>query len=169
VSLRASITRPRSRDPGLRSPHEFSLRLWSSCSHKLQRDSCDKYYRFLSVLDAYKIPLINLVDTPPVVPGEDEEKLGLLRHGGKIIDLYATTSIPKISIVLRQAYGDAGAFIMGVSKSMGADICYAWPNAIMAVEISEMNIHKAYKGGGIEEDAYRNHRHRSGYRRCSPP
>lgn len=120
----------------------------------LQRDSCDKYYRFLSVLDAYNIPLINLVDTPPYVPGEDEEKLGLLRHGGKIIDLYATTTIPKISVVLRQAYGDAGAFIMGVSKSMGADICYAWPNAIMAVEISEMNIHKAYMGGGVEEDAY---------------
>jgi propionyl-CoA carboxylase beta chain len=120
----------------------------------LERNSCDKYYRFLSVLDAYNIPLINLVDTPPYVPGENEEKLGLLRHGGKIIDLYATTTIPKISIVLRQAYGDGGAFIMGVSKSMGTDICYAWPNAIMAVEISEMNIHKAYKGGGVEEDAY---------------
>ena len=120
----------------------------------LEGNSCDKYYRFLSVLDAYNIPLINLVDTPPYVPGENEEKLGLLRHGGKIIDLYATTTIPKISIVLRQAYGDAGAFIMGVSKSMGADICYAWPNAIMAVEISEMNIHKAYKGGGVEEDAF---------------
>jgi len=120
----------------------------------LERNCCDKYYRFLSVLDAYNVPLISLVDTPLYIPGEEEEKLGLLRHGGKIIDLYATATIPKISVVLRQAYGDAGAFIMGVSKSMGADICYGWPNAVLAVEISEMNIHKAYEGGGVEEDAY---------------
>ena len=120
----------------------------------LERDACDKYYRFLSNLDAYNIPLINLVDTPDYIPGEEEEEVGLLRHGGKIIDVYATVSIPKISVILRRAYGDASAFIMGVSKGMGADICYAFPNVEMAVEVSNMNIHEVYPDGGVEDDAY---------------
>lgn len=120
----------------------------------LERDACDKYYRFLSNLDAYNIPLINLVDTPTYIPGEDEEAVGMLRHGGKIIDVYATATIPKISVILRRAYGDAGAIIMGVSKGMGADVCYAYPNVEMAVEVSNMNIHQMYPDGGVEEDAY---------------
>ncbi|MCB2173608.1 propionyl-CoA carboxylase, partial [archaeon] len=73
----------------------------------LEIDSCDKYYRFLQVLDAYNIPLVNLVDTPPVVPGEEEERKGLLRHMGKIVNVYATSTIPKIGIVLREAYADS--------------------------------------------------------------
>jgi len=119
-----------------------------------ERDACDKYYRFLSILDAYNVPLINLVDTPPEIPGEEEEALGMLRHGGKIIEVYATVTIPKISVILRRAYGDAGAIIMGVSKDMGADFCFALPNVEMAVEISDMNIHEMYKDAGVEEDAY---------------
>ncbi|MBW2086107.1 MAG: propionyl-CoA carboxylase, partial [Deltaproteobacteria bacterium] len=93
----------------------------------LEVNSCDKYYRFLQVLDAYNIPLVNLVDTPPVVPGESEEARGLLRHIGKIVDVYTTTTVPKISVVLREAYADAGSMIMGGLKSMGADLTYAWP------------------------------------------
>ena len=102
----------------------------------LEINSCDKYYRFLQVLDAYNLPLVNLVDTPPVVPGEDQEALGLLRHVGKILDAYATAAIPKISVILREAYADAGSMIMGVSKGMGVDLCYAWPIARLAVEAS---------------------------------
>jgi propionyl-CoA carboxylase beta chain len=119
----------------------------------LERNSCDKYYRFLQVLDAYNIPLVNLVDTPPVVPDEDEEEMGLLRHIGKISDVYATTTVPKISIILREAYADAGGMITGALKSMGADLTYAWPIARFAVEASDLDYREIY-GKGIEDDAY---------------
>jgi acetyl-CoA carboxylase carboxyltransferase component len=123
-------------------------------------NSCDKYYRFLQVLDAYTIPLVTLVDTPPVVPGEDHEKKGLLRHFGKIIDLYATATTPKISIIFREAYGDAGSLIMGAVKGMGVDLCYAWPIARFAVEASTQDYRKIY-GKGIEADAYTGYLNRS--------
>jgi acetyl-CoA carboxylase carboxyltransferase component len=126
----------------------------------LEVNSCDKYYRFLQVLDAYNIPLVNLVDTPPVVPGETEEARGLIRHIGKIIDVYATTTVPKISIILREAYADAGSLIMGGVKSMGTDLTYAWPLALFAVEASRMDYHKIY-AKGIEEDAYEVYLNRS--------
>jgi propionyl-CoA carboxylase beta chain len=116
-------------------------------------NSCDKYARFLQVLDAYNIPLVNLVDTPPVVPGEADERRGLLRHMGKIVDVYATTTVPKISVVLREAYADTGAMIMGVPKSMGADLVYAWPIARFGVEASRLDYREVY-GKGIEDDAY---------------
>ena len=119
----------------------------------LEINTCDKYYRFLQILDAYNIPLINLVDTPPVVPGETEESNGLIRHIGKITDVYATTTVPKISMVLREAYADAGSMIMGGLKGMGADLTYAWPIARFAVEASDVNYLEVY-GKGIEEDAY---------------
>ena len=118
----------------------------------LEINSCDKYYRFLQVLDAYNIPLINLVDTPPAVPGETEETKGLIRHMGKITATYATATIPKISIILREAYADAGSMIMGSPKSMGTDLTYAWPIARFGVEASELDYGKIY-AQGIEENA----------------
>ncbi|UCE52312.1 MAG: propionyl-CoA carboxylase [Desulfobacterales bacterium] len=126
----------------------------------LEINSCDKYYRFLQVLDAYNIPLINLLDTPPVVPGETEEAKGLIRHMGKIVDVFSTTTVPKISIVLREAYADAGSMIMGGFKSMGADLTYAWPIARFAVEASQLDYRKVY-GKGIEKDAYESYLNRS--------
>jgi acetyl-CoA carboxylase carboxyltransferase component len=119
----------------------------------MEIDSCDKYYRFLQVLDAYGIPLVTLVDTPPVVPGEEQEARGLLRHFGKILDIYATATIPKISIVLRESYADAGSLIMGGVKGMGVDLSYAWPIARFAVEASEVDYRRFY-GRGIEDDAH---------------
>ena len=126
----------------------------------LEINACDKYYRFLQILDAYNIPLVNLVDTPPVVPGESEEARGLIRHIGKIVDVYASTTVPKISIVLREAYADAGSIIMGGLKSMGADLTYAWPIARFGVEASELDYYKVY-GQGIEKDAYESYLNRS--------
>ncbi len=116
-------------------------------------EACDKYYRFLQVLDAYNIPLINLVDTPPLVPGEDQEAKGLLRHFGKILYTYATATIPKITIVLREAYADAGSIIMGGVKGLGVDLCYAWPIAQFAIQASTFDLREFYKLG-VEEDAY---------------
>ena len=126
----------------------------------LEINSCDKYYRFLQVLDAYNIPLVNLVDTPPSVPGEKEEVKGLMRHVGKITAAYATTTVPKISIILREAYADAGSMIMGGIKSMGTDLTYAWPIARFGVEASKLDYRKIY-GHGIEEDAYESYLNRS--------
>jgi acetyl-CoA carboxylase carboxyltransferase component len=126
----------------------------------LEVNSCDKYYRFLQILDAYNIPLVNLVDTPPVVPGEAEESRGLMRHIGKVTDVYATATVPKISIILREAHADAGSMIMGGVKSMGADLTYAWPIARFAVEASKLDYRKVY-GKGIEEDAYEAYLNRS--------
>jgi len=126
----------------------------------LEINSCDKYYRFLQTLDAYNIPLINLVDTPPVVPGESEEVKGLIRHMGKLVDVYATATVPKICVVLREAYADAGSLVMGALKSMGADLTYAWPIARFAVEASNLDYVKEY-GKGIEKDAYESYLNRS--------
>ena len=118
----------------------------------MEIDSCDKYYRFLQTLDAYGIPLVTLVDTPPHVPGEDQEAMGLLRHVGKILDVYATSTIPKISVVLRESYGDAGSILMGGVKGLGVDLSYAWPNARFAIEASGLDYGQVH-GKGIEEDA----------------
>ena len=118
----------------------------------LEINSCDKYYRFLQILDAYNIPLVTIVDTPPAVPGEAEEAKGLIRHLGKITAAYATATVPKISIVLREAYADAGGMIMGIPKSMGTDLTYAWPIARFGVEASELDYRTVYDQG-IEEDA----------------
>jgi acetyl-CoA carboxylase carboxyltransferase component len=126
----------------------------------LEINSCDKYYRFLQVLDAYNIPLVSLVDTPSLVPGEQEEEKGLLRHFGKILDTYTTATIPKISVVLREAYADAGSLVMGGTKGIGADLCYAWPIARFAVEASDLDYREIY-GKGIEEDAYEGYLNRS--------
>lgn len=126
----------------------------------LEINSCDKYYRFLQVLNAYNIPLVNLVDTPPFVPGEDQESIGLLRHFGKILDVYSNATIPKISIILREAYSDAGSLIMGGTKAMGVDLCYAWPITRFAVEASEIDYRGVY-GKGIEDDAYEGYLNRS--------
>jgi len=123
-------------------------------------DSCDKYYRFLQVLDAYNIPLVNLVDTPPLVPGEDQEGKGLLRHFGKILDTYATATIPKISVILREAYADAGSLIMGGVKGLGVDLCYAWPIVRLAVQASTFDWRQAH-GQGSEEDAKEGYLNRS--------
>jgi propionyl-CoA carboxylase beta chain len=126
----------------------------------LEINSCDKYYRFLQVLDAYNIPLVNLVDTPPIVPGEEQEARGLLRHVGKILDAYVTAVIPKISVVLRESYADAGSLVMGASKGFGVDLCYAWPIARLAVEASTMDVRRVI-GQGIDEDAYEGYLNRS--------
>ena len=123
-------------------------------------NACDKYFRFLQALDAYNTPLVNLVDTPPTVPGEDEEARGLLRHIGKIVDVYATATIPKIGVVLREAYTDSGSMILSGLKGLGADMTYAWPIARFGVEASELDYREVY-GKGIEDDAYEAYLHRS--------
>ncbi len=126
----------------------------------LDIDACDKLYRFMEVCDAYRIPLVTLVDTPAMVPGEDQEARGLIRHLAKVIDLYATCTIPKISLVLHRAAADAGGLVLGMVKGMGVDLSYAWPLAQFAVEASALDLRRI-GDLGVEDDAYEGYLNRS--------
>ena len=106
------------------------------------------------------MPLVNLTDTPAAVPGEAEEGRGLIRHIGKIVDVYATTMVPKIGVVLREAYTDCGSMVLSGLKGLGAASTYAWPIARFAVEASTLDYRKIY-GRGIEQDAYESYLNRS--------
>jgi len=81
--------------------------------------------------DAFNLPLLTLVDTPGYLPGTDQEHGGIIRHGAKVLYAYAEATVPKVSVVLRKAYG--GAYIAMCSRGLGADLAAAWPGAEIAV------------------------------------
>lgn len=97
----------------------------------LDINASDKLSRFVRFCDAFNIPLITFVDVPGFLPGIDQEYNGIIRHGAKILYAYAEATVPKISIILRKAYG--GAYVAMCSRSIGADIALAWPNSEIAV------------------------------------
>ncbi len=97
----------------------------------LDVDASDKVARFVRFCDAFNIPIITLVDVPGYMPGREQEQGGIIRHGAKVLYAYAEASVPKITVILRKAYG--GAYIAMNSKELGADIVYAWPIAEIAV------------------------------------
>lgn len=94
-------------------------------------DSADKAARFIRFCDCFNIPIVTLVDVTGFLPGQKQEHSGIIRHGAKLLFAYSEATVPKISLILRKAYG--GAYIAMNSKNMGADIVYAWPIAQMAV------------------------------------
>jgi acetyl-CoA carboxylase carboxyltransferase component len=97
----------------------------------LDINASDKAARFIRFCDAFNIPLINLVDVPGYLPGIEQEHGGILRHGAKMIFAYAEATVPKITLVLRKAYGGALSG-MCVSKERGADEVMAWVSAEVA-------------------------------------
>lgn len=97
----------------------------------LDIDASDKIARFIRFADAFNIPLVTLVDCPGFLPGAGQEHQGIIRHGAKIVYAYSEATVPKISIVLRKAYG--GAYIVMSSKMIRTDVCLAWPSAEIAV------------------------------------
>ncbi|NMB87938.1 MAG: acyl-CoA carboxylase subunit beta [Chloroflexi bacterium] len=97
----------------------------------LDINSSDKAARFIRFCDSYHIPLVTLVDTPGFLPGVEQEHGGVIRHGAKLIYAYAEATVPKVSIILRKAYG--GAYIVMSSKHLQGDLNFAWPNAEIAV------------------------------------
>lgn len=97
----------------------------------LNCDASDKIARHVRYCDCYNIPLLNLVDVPGFIPGPQEEQKGIIRHGAKILYAYSEASVPKVTVILRKAYG--GAYIAMCSKHLGADFVYAWPKAEIAV------------------------------------
>lgn len=97
----------------------------------LDTDAAEKATRFVRICNAFGIPLIFLVDTPGILPGVVEESKGTIRRSGKFLYAYTEADVPKITVVLRKAYGGAYA-VMGC-KQLGADLNFAWPTAKIAV------------------------------------
>ena len=97
----------------------------------LDIDSSDKAARFIRFCNAFNIPIVNLVDVPGFMPGVAQERGGIIRHGAKMLFAYASATVPKITVILRKAYG--GAYLAMCSADMGADVVYAWPTAEIAV------------------------------------
>jgi methylmalonyl-CoA carboxyltransferase large subunit len=97
----------------------------------LDIDASDKVARFVRFCNAFNIPLVTFVDTPGFLPGIEQEYGGIIRHGAKMLFAYSAATVPKITVVLRKAYG--GAYIAMCSKALGADRVVAWPTAEIAV------------------------------------
>lgn len=97
----------------------------------LDIDSSNKAARFIRFCDAFNIPLVTLVDLPGYLPGVDQEHAGVIRHGAKILYAYSEATVPKITVILRKAYG--GGYIAMCSRHLGADFVFAWPSAEIAV------------------------------------
>jgi acetyl-CoA carboxylase carboxyltransferase component len=97
----------------------------------LDVDSSDKAARFIRYCDAFNIPIITLVDLPGYLPGVDQEYAGVIRHGAKVLYAYSEATVPKITVIIRKAYG--GGYIAMSSRHLRADFVFAWPTAEIAV------------------------------------
>ncbi|MEG1648948.1 MAG: acyl-CoA carboxylase subunit beta, partial [Rikenellaceae bacterium] len=97
----------------------------------LDCDSSDKAARFIRYCDSFNIPIITLEDLPGYLPGVDQEHAGVIRHGAKILYSYSEATVPKVTVILRKAYG--GGYIAMSSRHLRSDFVFAWPNAEIAV------------------------------------
>jgi len=100
-------------------------------SGALDIDASDKGAKFVRFCNAFNIPLVTLVDVPGFLPGVTQEYGGIIRHGAKMLFAYSASTVPKITVVLRKAFG--GAYLAMCSKDLGADRVFAWPSAEIAV------------------------------------
>ena len=97
----------------------------------LDIESSSKAAKFVRTCDAFNIPLVTFVDVPGFLPGVDQEHGGIIRHGAKLLYAYCEATVPRVQIITRKAYG--GAYVVMNSKSIGADLAFAWPSAEVAV------------------------------------
>lgn len=97
----------------------------------LDINASDKAARFIRRCDAFNIPLLTIEDVPGFLPGTSQEHGGIIRHGAKMLYAYCEATVPKITVILRKAYG--GAYIGMCNKELGADLVMAWPTAQIAV------------------------------------
>jgi len=97
----------------------------------LNIDASEKAARFVRTCDSFNIPLVTFVDVPGFQPGTDQEYGGIIRHGAKLLYSYCEATVPRVQIITRKAYG--GAYVVMNSKSIGADLAFAWPSTEMAV------------------------------------
>ncbi|MQY26905.1 acyl-CoA carboxylase subunit beta [Nocardia aurantia] len=104
----------------------------------LDARTADKAAHFVRICDAFEIPLVFVVDTPGFLPGVEQERIGVIKRGGRFIASYVEASVPKVTVVIRKSYG-GGYAVMG-SKQLGADVNLAWPTARIAVMGAESAI-----------------------------
>ena len=97
----------------------------------LDIESSEKAARFVRTCDAFNVPIVTFVDVPGFMPGTDQEFGGIIRHGAKLLYAFCEATVPRICIITRKAYG--GAYVVMNSKSIGADLAFAWPTAEIAV------------------------------------
>jgi acetyl-CoA carboxylase carboxyltransferase component len=97
----------------------------------LDIDASEKAARFVRTCDAFNVPLLTFVDVPGFLPGTDQEYGGIIRHGAKLLYAYCESTTPRVQVITRKGYG--GAYVVMNSKSIGADIAFAWPSAEIAV------------------------------------
>src|SRR5215218_9511396 len=97
----------------------------------LDIEASEKAARFVRTCDAFNIPLVTFVDVPGFLPGIDQEHGGIIRHGAKLLYAFCEATVPRISVIVRKAYG--GAYVVMDSKSIGSDLAFAWPSAELAV------------------------------------
>ncbi|MGA2589500.1 MAG: acyl-CoA carboxylase subunit beta [Bryobacteraceae bacterium] len=109
----------------------------------LDIDASDKGARFVRFCNAFNIPLITLVDLPGFLPGVDQEYGGIIRHGAKLLSAYSAATVPKITVIVRKAYG--GGYIAMCCKDLGADCTAAWPSAEIAVMGAESAVEVLYR------------------------
>lgn len=109
----------------------------------LDCDASDKASRFVRFCDAFNIPLLTLVDVPGFLPGLEQEEKGIIRHGAKLLFSYSESTVPKITVILRKAYG--GAYIAMCSKHLGADLVFSWEKAEIAVMGAESAVEILHK------------------------
>jgi propionyl-CoA carboxylase beta chain len=97
----------------------------------LDIDASDKGARFIRFCNAFNIPLLTLVDIPGFLPGINQERGGIIRHGAKMLFAYSSATVPKITVIVRKAYG--GSYLAMCSRDLRADMVFAWPTAEIAV------------------------------------
>jgi methylmalonyl-CoA carboxyltransferase large subunit len=103
----------------------------SALAGALDINSSDKAARFIRFCNAFNLPLVTFVDVPGFLPGVEQEYGGIIRHGAKMLFAYSASTVPKVTVILRKAYG--GAYLAMCGKDMGADRVIAWPTAEIAV------------------------------------
>jgi acetyl-CoA carboxylase carboxyltransferase component len=109
----------------------------------LDLDAADKAARFVRTCNVFNIPLVSLVDVPGFLPGVEQERGGVIRHGAKLLYAWASCTTPKITVILRKAYG--GSYLAMSPQEMGADVVYAWPTAEIAVMGAEAAVKLLYR------------------------
>ncbi len=109
----------------------------------LDIDASDKAARFVRFCNVFNIPIITLVDVPGFMPGIEQERGGIIRHGAKMLFAYASATVPKLTVILRKAYG--GAYLAMCGQGMGPDAIYAWPTAEIAVMGAEGAVNLLYR------------------------
>jgi methylmalonyl-CoA decarboxylase subunit alpha len=97
----------------------------------IDSDAASKAARFVRTCNSYGIPLVVLVDAPGFLPGSKQEANGVIRHGAKLLHAFAEATVPRLTVVLRKAFG--GAYITMNSRDLGADMAFAWPQAEIGV------------------------------------